>query len=212
MRSLRGLFIVLVCALALAAMPAQAQTNSFKQTNLVSDTAGIAPHKDPDLLNPWGVAFVPGQSFMVAINQTGSGKRLDRNGVPNINFVVPPPRGSSNQSSPTGIVANIINGVVANFNVNHRTSLFIFSTEDGTISGWNGVDTDAILAVDNSASGAVYTGLALVENDSGDFVLVPNFNSGNVEAYGASFQPTALFGTPFARRIRSTPSSSQSAL
>jgi uncharacterized protein (TIGR03118 family) len=197
MESLRGLFVAGVCALAFVAMPVQAQTNSFKQTNLVSDTAGMAPLREPDLLNPWGVAFLPGQSFMLAINQTGSGKRLDRNGAPNINFVVPPPRGSSNQSAPTGIVANLINGTVANFNVNHRTSLFIFATEDGTISGWNGVDTDAILAVDYSARGAVYTGLALVENDSGDFVLATNFNSGDVEAYSASFQPTALFGTPF---------------
>src|ERR1700730_3700363 len=137
MQSLRGLFVAGVCALAFVAMPAQAQTNSFKQTNLVSDTAGMAPLREPDLLNPWGVASLPGQSFMLAINQTGSGKRLDRNGAPNINFVVPPPRGSSNQSAPTGIVANLINGTDANFNLNHRTSLFIFATEDGTISGWN---------------------------------------------------------------------------
>jgi uncharacterized protein (TIGR03118 family) len=197
MQSLRGLFIGAICALAFAALPVRAQTNSFKQTNLVSDTAGLAPLREPDLLNPWGVAFLPGQSFMVAINQTGSGQRLDRNGVPNINFVVPPPRGSSNQSSPAGIVANFINGTVAGFEVNRRTSLFIFDTEDGTISGWNGVDTDAILAVDNSGTGAVYKGLALVGNDSGNFILATNFTSGNVEAYNAGFSPTALAGTPF---------------
>jgi uncharacterized protein (TIGR03118 family) len=198
MKRFSSFLLGLSCLSILAASPLQAQTNSFKQTNLVSDTSGLAARRQPDLLNPWGIAFLPGQSFMVAINQTGSGKRLDGTGVPNINFVVPPPRGSSNPSTPTGIVANIINGVLADFSVNRRTSLFIFDTEDGTISGWNGVDTDAILAVDNSARGAVYKGLALVENDSGAFILATNFNSGDVEAYNASFQPTALVGTPFA--------------
>jgi uncharacterized protein (TIGR03118 family) len=197
MRSLRGLFIVAVCALALAAAPAQAQTNSFKQTNIVSDTPGMAAHIDPDLNNPWGVAFLPNQPFQMADNQGATSRAYDRNGVSTGSFGVPSPRGSSNPSTPTGIVANLINGVVAGFNVNRATSLFIFDTEDGTISGWNGVDPDAILAVDNSARGAVYKGLALVENDSGDFILATNFNSGDVEAYGASFQPTALFGTPF---------------
>lgn len=197
MRSSRGLFIAAVCALALAAMPGQAQTNSFKQTNLVSDTPGMAAHIDPDLNNPWGVAFLPNQPFQIADNQGATSRAYDRNGVSTGSFGVPSPRGSSNPSTPTGIVANFINGVVAGFNVNRVTSLFIFDTEDGTISGWNGADTDAILVVDNSASGAVYKGLTLVENDSGDFILATNFNSGDVEAYNASFQPTALFGTPF---------------
>lgn len=197
MRSLRSLLFGGVCTLALTALPAHAQTNGFKQTNLVADTAGMAPATDPVLNNPWGVAFFPNQPFQMANNQGGTSRAYDRNGVSMGSFVVPSPRGSSNPSTPTGIVANIINGVVAGFNVNRKTSLFIFDTEDGTISGWNGVDPDAILAVDNSASGAVYKGMALVENDSGDFVLATNFNSGDVEAYGPSFVHTALFGTPF---------------
>ena len=197
MKRFRSIVLGAVFAGAICGATAHAQTTSFKQTNLTSDIQGLAPLREPDLLNPWGVAILPGESFMVAVNQTGSGKRLDRNGAPNINFVVPPPRGNSNQSAPTGIVANIINGTVAGFNVNHRTSLFVFATEDGTISGWNGVDTDAILALDNSAGGAVYKGLALVENDSGDFILATNFSAGAVESYSSLFEHVALFGTPF---------------
>ncbi len=197
MQRVRSLFIGAICLLALATVPTHGQTTSFKQTNLVSDSPGMAAHTDPDLNNPWGVAFLLNQPFQMANNQGGTSRAYDRNGVSTGSFVVPPPRGSSNPSTPAGIVANLINGVVAGFDVNRRTSLFIFDTEDGTISGWNGADTDAILAVDNSARGAVYKGLALVENDSGDFILAANFNSGDVEAYNASFQPTALFGTPF---------------
>ena len=183
MQRVRSLFIGAICTLAFAALPVHAQTNSFKQTNLVSDSPGMAAGTDPDLNNPWGVAFLPNQPFRMANNQGGSSRAYDRNGVSTGSFVVPSPRGSSNPSTPTGIVANFIDGVVAGFSVNRTTSLFIFDTEDGTISGWNGADPGAILAVDNSARGAVYKGLALVENDSGDFILATNFNSGDVEAY-----------------------------
>jgi uncharacterized protein (TIGR03118 family) len=197
MKRFSSFLLGLSCLGILTASPLQAQTNSFKQTNLVSDTPGMAANTDPDLNNPWGVAFLPNQPFRIASNQNATSRAYDRTGAPMGSFSVPSPRGSSNPSTPTGIVANLINGTVAGFNVNRVTSLFIFDTQDGTISGWNGVDTDAILAVDNARTGAVYTGLALVENDSGVFILATNFNSGNVEAYGASFQPTALFGTPF---------------
>jgi uncharacterized protein (TIGR03118 family) len=197
MKRFSSFLLGLSCLGILAASPLQAQTNSFKQTNLVSDTPGMAANTDADLNNPWGVAFLPNQPFRIASNQNASSRAYDRTGAPMGSFSVPSPRGSSNPSTPTGIVANLINGTVAGFNVNRVPSLFIFDTQDGTISGWNGVDTDAILAVDNARTGAVYTGLALVENDSGVFILATNFNSGSVEAYGASFQPTALFGTPF---------------
>ena len=32
-----------------------AQTNSYQQTNLVSDISGMASHTDPKLVNPWGI-------------------------------------------------------------------------------------------------------------------------------------------------------------
>ncbi len=83
-------------------------------------------------------------------------------------------------------------------------SNFIFSTEDGTISGWNGgasgSSTNAILAVDNSAipspaAGAVYKGLAMITNSTGTFLLVANFRSGKVEVYDTNFKPAVLAGS-----------------
>jgi len=197
MQRFRGFVLGAICAIAFPICSAYAQTNSFKQTNLVSDSQGIAANTDPNLNNPWAVAFVPGQPFRIANNKGGNSMVYDRNGVPMGSLGVPAPTGSSNPSTPTGIVANLINGIVFGFNVNRVASRFIFVTEDGTISGWNGTGTDAILAVDNSAARAVYKGLALVENDSGNFILAANFNSGDMEAYNAGFSPTALFGAPF---------------
>jgi len=52
-------------------------SSGFRQTNLVSDTAGTAAHNDPNLLNPWGIAFEPGLSFWIAVNNRGSAKVVD---------------------------------------------------------------------------------------------------------------------------------------
>ena len=46
-------------ALCAGAGTAQAQ---FKQTDLVSDKSGLAMITDSNLINPWGVSFIPGAS------------------------------------------------------------------------------------------------------------------------------------------------------
>jgi uncharacterized protein (TIGR03118 family) len=76
-------------------------------------------------------------------------------------------------------------------------SSFIFATEDGTISGWNhNVDpNNAILEVDQSGSGAVYKGLALVRNESGHFLVATNFRNSTVDVFDRSFVPAALAGS-----------------
>jgi len=79
------------------------------------------------------------------------------------------------------------------FNVTAGTttgpSLFIFATEDGTISGWNGTGSTTILAP-IPATGAVYKGLALLTNKTGTFLLATNFSANKVETYDTNFQPT----------------------
>jgi hypothetical protein len=52
---------------------AQAQGNSYKQTNLVSDTPGVAPVIDPNLVNPWGICIIPGEAIWVADNRSPMG-------------------------------------------------------------------------------------------------------------------------------------------
>ena len=42
---------------------------------------------------------------------------------------------------------------------------FIFDTEDGIIANWTGASNTATVARDNSASGAVYKGLALINSN-----------------------------------------------
>jgi uncharacterized protein (TIGR03118 family) len=185
----------LVCLGLFFVSSAHAQTNSYKQTNLVTaDTTVMAAHTDSHLINPWGIAFQPGLPFWISDNNAGVSTLYDKTGAPNQLFTVPPPTGSSNPSTPTGIVYNATGG----FSVNGFSSVFIFATEDGTLSGWY-TGNSAILAVNNSAipsaaAGAVYKGLALVTNTQGNFLLATNFRSGKVEIYDTNFHQTQVLG------------------
>ena len=195
MQKYRAVLLGLVCASAFPLSSALAQTSSYKQTNLVSDTAGMAPNTDSKLVNPWGIAFIPGSPFWISDNNSGFTTLYNQTGALNGSFVVAPPHGNSNPSTPTGIVAPP-SGV--SFTVNGQTATFIFDTEDGTISAWTG-GASTVLTVDNSAVpsaalGAVYKGLALVTNSSGSFLLATNFRSGKVEVYDTSFNQSQVLG------------------
>jgi uncharacterized protein (TIGR03118 family) len=195
MKKFRAFLLGLVCVSALPLPSTHAQTNSYKQTNLVSDTAGMAANTDPKLVNPWGIAFVPGNPFWISDNNSGFTTLYDQSGALNGSFIVAPPNGSSNPATPTGIVAPP-SGVI--FSVNGQPGIFIFDTEDGTISAWTG-GASTVLTVDNSAvpsaaSGAVYKGLALIKNTTASFLLATNFRSGKVEVYDTSFKQTQILG------------------
>ena len=192
MKRATTLLLAILGGIALFATAATAQTNAYQQTNLVSDQAGMANHTDPKLINPWGIAFFPGQPFWIADNNSGFSTLYDGSGnIDPLVVTVPPPAGSNAPATPTGIVANSTTGFLAG----GTPSLFIFDTEDGTISGWNGGSSNAILEVDHSSSGAVYKGLALITNSTGTFLLATNFNSGRVEVYDNNFQASALAGS-----------------
>lgn len=175
---------------------AQVSANNYKQTNLVADTSSVTPapaHVDANLINPWGIAFFPGGPFWISDNNSGFSTLYDQTGMLQGTFTIPPPAGSSAAATPTGIVANLSQ---TGFIVGGQPSLFIFVTEDGTISGWNG-GANVILAVDNSmgGTGAVYKGLAMITNNGANFLLATNFRSGKVEVYDSNFKLTNLSGT-----------------
>jgi uncharacterized protein (TIGR03118 family) len=181
----------LIFALSAFTPGALGQTNSYKQTNLTSDTAGVAANVDPNLVNPWGMAFFPNSPFWIADNNSGFTTLYNASGMNTGSFPVPHAAANTGLSTPTGIVANTTG---AGFAVNGKPGVFIFDSEDGAITSWNGTDPVTI-KVDNSAAGAVYKGLALITNSSGTFLLAANFNSGAVEVYDNLFNAKTLAGT-----------------
>lgn len=170
----------------------------YVQTNLVSDIPGVAAFTDKKLKNPWGIAFGPTSPFWIADNGTGLSTLYAKDGspIPQLPSVrIPPPRGSSSTSTPTGMVFNPTTDFVVSGNGNLGPAVFMFATEDGTISGWNPTVAfrRAVLAVDNSRIGAVYKGLAFGHTALGNFVYATNFHDGSIEMYDTNFQLVKTF-------------------
>jgi uncharacterized protein (TIGR03118 family) len=164
----------------------------FVQTNLVADTAGPAAHMDANLVNAWGIAFAPGGPFWIANNGTGTSTLYGSTGASaGAPVTVPPPTGSTAAATPTGTV---FNGNASEFLVGGpgTSAFFIFATEDGTISAWDG-GASAVRKVDNSAGSAVYKGLALANNGGSDSLYATDFRHGDVAVFNSNFMPTGTF-------------------
>src|SRR5271157_3453080 len=175
--------------LGLAATFSQAQQSGYSQSNLVADTSGIAAHTDSQLSNPWGIASFPGQPFWIANNNGGTSTLYDASGNKN-SLVVQIPTASVNPCNPGCPTGTVANSAGSDFG----GALFLFDTEDGILVGWS-QGTAGITVVDNSPAGAVYKGLALLNNGSGNFLLAANFRSGKIDVFDRAFKPAALAGT-----------------
>src|SRR5215813_2448484 len=185
----------------------KSQRNAYVVNKLVSDQNGVANFQDQVLRNAWGVAFTPNASpFWIADNASGCSTLYDGTGVKvtTIQVAIPLPDNSvpstacqpasaqtnsppPTPAAPTGLVWN----PTTTFLVPGTTiaASFIFATEDGTISAWAGTIPDpshAVIAVDNSGSGAVYKGLVFGTNPRGVFLFATNFHAGKVDAFAAN--------------------------
>jgi uncharacterized protein (TIGR03118 family) len=97
--------------------------------------------------------------------------------------------------NPTGIVANCGTGFKVSSGGATASAVFIFDSEDGSITGWNpGVpppppappSTHAVIAV--KPSDAVYKGLAIACTPGGDFLFASNFHAGTVDVFDTTFK------------------------
>jgi uncharacterized protein (TIGR03118 family) len=182
---------------------AHASQGFYQQTNLVSDLPGVALVTDPHLVNPWGIVHGPTTPFWISDNGMGVSTLYNGTGAPfpvgsPLVVTIPPPHGSpaGTLAAPTGVVFNGTTGFVVSNGTVSGAALFIFATEDGTISGWNrNVDVhNAILEVDKSP-GAVYKGLAMGSNSSGTFLYATNFRAGTVDVFDSQFHQVSLSGS-----------------
>jgi uncharacterized protein (TIGR03118 family) len=181
-------------ALLLAAGTARAQ--GYIQHNLVSDVPGLAAFTDPNLVNAWGIASSPSGPIWVANNGTGTSTVYNGNGTARpLVVTIPAAPGSTEGGVPTGLVFNGTGQFTVSQGGKSGSALFIFAGEDGTVSGWNpGVSvTNAIRAVDNSARGAIYKGIALGSAGGANYIYLADFHNAKVDTFDSSFTPVGGF-------------------
>ena len=182
-----GLSIV---TLFLISSPAAAYYNQHNlvtddQQNLVTSGYKAADFIDPDLKNPWGIVSSSTGPFWVSDNATGLSSLYNGSGVKQGLLV------TITGGSPTGTVFN--GG--PNFQITPAPARFIFASETGKISGWNsGSQTNTIVKVDNSASGAIYKGLAIDSSTAGTLLYAANFGNGTIDIFDANFSPVFAVG------------------
>ncbi|HYW37322.1 MAG TPA: TIGR03118 family protein [Terriglobales bacterium] len=171
-----GLAVMLVSSAALA---------QYQLTNLVSNQVGAARHIDPLQVNGWGLVYGPGGPFWVSDQGSGWSTLYDGKGVKKSFEVLVPSASGAGPGQPTGIVFN----GSSDFQVQGWASKFLFATLDGTICGWapQSNPNDAIIAVNNSATGAVYTGLAITSKPSGNFLYAADLANNKVDVYDGNF-------------------------
>lgn len=187
--------VLAIASLTLGTMfvPSMAEAQ-YQLRSLVSNQVKQAPHTDPLLVNAWGLVHGLGSPWWVSDNNSGWSTLYDGSGiqVTSLKVLIPTagngpgsPTGLNGPGSPTGIVSNASN----DFQVQGWASIFLFSTLDGTISGWapQSNRNEAILAVDNSTNKAVYTGLAITSRASGNLLYAADEANGKVDVYDANF-------------------------
>jgi uncharacterized protein (TIGR03118 family) len=180
-RSTLTLTICVGIALVLGSVPALAQ---YQLTNLVSNQVGAAKHTDPLLVNAWGLAYGPGSPFWIADNGSGWSTLYNGTGkAKSLKVVVPSV--VNGPGSPTGIVFN----GSSDFQIQGWSTFFLFATLDGTISGWapQADLNSAHIQVNNSAAGAVYTGLAISNKPSGNRLFAADVVNNKVDVYDGTF-------------------------
>lgn len=177
-------------------------TPSFAQyavTNLVSNQNPIGSNPaDPDLVNAWGVTSLAPSPFWVSDNGTGKSTLYNSLGQKQGLVVTIPSASGTGQGTPTGVIGNTTAG---SFKVSFTEggvtksgkAIFLFATQDGTISGWapNVLPTTAIIGMgaNRSGFGASYAALTLFTNSLGkSFLYAPNnTDGGGIDVFGDDF-------------------------
>jgi len=173
----------------------------FRIVRLASSVPNFAPNFDGNIINPWGILNV---GSIIWVANTGSGlithyNEEGRPQNPPINVFGPH---NNNISSPTGIV---INENSQAFNLYSGTSVWpsniIVATRDGTICGYNkNIDLyNAPIVIDNSATNAVYTGLALANST----LYAADFYNQKIAVFNSSFKPITTY--PFVDQFSGNP-------
>jgi uncharacterized protein (TIGR03118 family) len=200
MKTLLRLTVTTSMALAMGAV---SFGQHYTQTNLVSNTPGVAPVTDSHLVNPWGLSRGSGTPWWVSDNGTGVATLYNGPGAMQSLVVTIPPSNPNNKKTPIGTPTGTISNMSAtDFLLAPKTpGIFLFSTLDGTIAAWNPAvaiapgamppSTHAV-TVARGTNGSSYTGLTSAFINGVRYLYAANFTKGRVDVYDNAFHPATL--------------------
>lgn len=190
----RPFLLALAVGFALPALAQVPAVQHYTISNLTSNLNSLAHVMDPNLINPWGLSRSTGGAWWVSDNATGLSTLYDGTGLVQSLVVPVPAADPSAKGTPTG---TMFNGDPNFFQVAPgKNAIFLFVTEDGTISGWNpGVSKQAIIVV-NTKGKSVFKGatIATVDSSQGSipYIYAADFRHRRVAVYDASFNQVRL--------------------
>jgi len=169
--------------------------NRYRKINLISDQPGVARFQDPLVVNSWGIVALPDDTIWVANAGSGFITHFSKNGEK----LAPTSVGISGPGSIigapfTGLVTNNTqNGFQITKNSITRPATLLTVTETGLIAGYNPVilQDSVVVAVDNSATNAIYKGLAVLNG----YLYATDFHNNKIDVFDANFQ--SITGFPF---------------
>jgi len=193
-------------------------SGNYLQTNLVSSVQGQAANFDPNLLNPWGLSYGPTSAFWASDNDANLATLYNGQGaVQGLVVKIPTASGGAPVPGTTGPTGTVFNTAGSGFNVSETTtvggqpvtktgsSVFLFATLDGTISGWSpSVDLHNAIIGEKDPN-ASYTGLAFDTDSIGrNLLYAADFAKGTIDVFNSSFTATTVPGGFVDTRINTT--------
>ena len=172
----------------------------YAATLLVSDQAGAA-QLDAQLSDPWDLALGGGSALWVTNHGAASSAMFKASDLSLPALVIAAPLNSAGSARPTGVAFNPANGFEVTLDGRTGVARFIVSSDGGTLSGWApslGLDR-TVVAFDGTATGAVYTGLAMTPQGVESVLLAVDFHNRVVDTFAADFTklpPDARFVDP----------------
>ena len=174
----RNLRKTLFAAAAVLALAGPASADFIKQTNLITDdqTVNHAQLTDPSLTNAWGISYGP-TPFWVSANGSS---------ISEIYRVDPATNAVTRLGSPTIPGAGNVTGQTFNSGASggaFNSDLFLFVSEDGTVSGWRGAfgvnGTAEVLQTGNGTN--IYKGTTIANVGGHMYLYSANFGTGSID-------------------------------
>ncbi|HTX89283.1 MAG TPA: TIGR03118 family protein [Bacteroidales bacterium] len=156
---------------------------SMQIVYLVSNVSGFgAANIDPNLVDAWGIAISPNGRLWVSSAQKGLTTIYDGTGATVLNPVTVSSATRGAAGAPTGVVYN----GTTDFMIPSAgaAAKFIYAGGDGSVSGWSSGDSTVVVA---TKSGAVYTGIAMANDGTGNFLYLANYGAGTIDVLDSKF-------------------------